>query len=586
MNHISNPNTQWAELFVDELARCGLRAVSIAPGSRSTPLALAFDQHPQIAAYLHLDERSAGFFALGMALATDQPVALLCTSGTATAEFHAAIIEARQSQVPLLVLTADRPPELRHSGANQTIDQVKMYGDHVLWAVDVALPEPHAPALALRNLRTLAGRAYATANGLVKGPVHLNFPFRKPLEPERLDSGASPAPPAQRQSPFTHFARGVLAPTEDQVASLATIINRHERGLIVCGPRCAGDPFPELAATLARVSGYPLLADPLSGLRFGPHVTNAPIVGGYDTFLRGAGPGWEPPEVVIRFGAVPTSAPLSEYLSRVAPAQHIHIRADGVWADDTHQVNHFLQADPVLVCRQLAGAVAPRTEAAWLSAVLATEATCWRALEPLLDAEFFDGAAVAAVVEALPSGARLFVGNSLPVRHLDQFGRPAPRSLGIFANRGASGIDGTTSTALGIAATSRAPLVLITGDIAFYHDLNGLLAVRQHDLSNTTIVLLNNDGGHIFRHLPVARLDPPFTRLFITPHGLDFEPAVRMYGIAYTRADGRHALREALAHSVAAPVPHVVEVRTDGLRDYEYQQTIVQRVTQAIRSTQ
>lgn len=232
-------NTLWAETFVDELARGGLQAVVIAPGSRSTPLTLAFAAHPAIRHYLHLDERSAAFFALGLALATTRPVALLCTSGTAGANYFPAIIEARMSQVPLLVLTSDRPPELRHSGANQTIDQVKLYGDQVLWGVDVALPEADAPAVALRNLRTLAARALATAAGLPPGPVHLNFPFRKPLEPALPHTPAfAPAGP-----PHTRTLRGQLLPTPNQIAELAALINQHERGLIVCGPRCEGG-FP------------------------------------------------------------------------------------------------------------------------------------------------------------------------------------------------------------------------------------------------------------------------------------------------------------------------------------------------------
>ncbi len=273
-------------IFVNELIRGGLTAVCIAPGSRSTPLALAFHANSEIRIIQHLDERSAAFFALGMALAEDKPVALVCTSGTAAANFHPAIIEAQMSQVPLLVLTADRPYELRYSGANQTIDQVKMFGDHVLWSVDVALPQADAPLSAIRNLRTLAARALACSNGIVKGPVHLNFPFRKPLEPTNRHSWivADKAPGGQR--PYTTIERGIMQPTEEQLSFLAEAITSHRRGLIICGPRCPAGDFPEAVTQLAGAAGYPILADPLSGVRFGPQVDTAHVLGGYETFLQ------------------------------------------------------------------------------------------------------------------------------------------------------------------------------------------------------------------------------------------------------------------------------------------------------------
>ena len=228
MNLNANPNTHWASVFVAELARAGLQAVCLAPGSRSTPLALAFAATPAIRLYRHLDERSAGFFALGLALASGRPVALVCTSGTAAANFHPAIIEAYYSHVPLLVLTADRPPELRQSGANQTIDQIKMFGDHARWSVEVPTPQADAPEVVLRHMRTLAARAYATAAGLVAGPVHLNFPFRKPLEPgeEAIQGnhrGATAEPVAQ--PPFTHISRGYLLPDPEQIAGLVTALS-------------------------------------------------------------------------------------------------------------------------------------------------------------------------------------------------------------------------------------------------------------------------------------------------------------------------------------------------------------------------
>ena len=581
-----NPNITWAAIFVDELARGGLKVVCIAPGSRSTPLALAFDAHPAIRVYLHLDERSAAFFALGMALAADAPVALVCTSGTAAANFYPAIVEARLSQIPLLVLTADRPPELRHSGANQTIDQVKLYGDQVLWFVDVALPQTDAPAVAIRNLGTLAARALATANGLVKGPVHLNFPFRKPLEPEIGDWTLRPSSGQGLgigDSPFTRFERGILRPANEQLDRLAAILSRYERGFIVCGPRCPGGDFAAAVAGLSRRSGYPILADPLSGVRFGEHVADTAVIGGYETFLAGGGPGWDEPEVVVRFGAVPTSRWLNAYLDRIDPAYRVHVRDNGVWADDSHRTGLFLQADAAATCRQLAQRIEQRHTSGWTEQVCATEAACWPAMsQALAEGSYFDGAAVADVVDSLPPGARLFVGNSLPIRHLDQFGRPQTKPVHAFANRGASGIDGNISTGLGIGAAGNGPLALVIGDITFYHDMNGLLAVKNLGI-NATIVLLNNNGGGIFHRLPVSQIEPPFTRLFITPHGLNFEPAAELYGLEYVCADDRESFHQAFAASMSDTRPRLIEVRTDGQSDHQRRQEVVKFVNESRR---
>ena len=575
----SNPATLYAETLVGALASAGLRHACIAPGSRSTPLTLAFAAHPAIRVWRHLDERSAGFFALGMALALEAPVALLCTSGTAGANFFPAIVEARMSGVPLLILTADRPPELRHSGANQTIDQVKLYGDQVLWSVDLPLPESDPPPVALRNLCTLAARALATAGGLRPGPVHLNAPFRKPFEPEREPLATDHWPLATSPDAGTvpEMGQGRLVPAERQITALAAPITEHPRGLIVCGPRCPGGDFSAAVVALSQAAGYPILADPLSGVRFGPWLAETVVSGGYETYLAGDGPGWEPPQVIVRFGAVPTSKALNTYLERVAPAHQLHIRSSGFWADDSHRVTRFLQADEALTCRLLAARLRPRRDHAWPARVRATERATWQALAEELHAHFFDGAVVADVVETLPPDSLLFVGNSLAVRHLDQFARPATKPLHTFANRGASGIDGNTSTALGLAAATGRPVVLVVGDITFYHDLNGLLPLRHEDLK-LTVVLLNNGGGGIFHRLRVAAFDPPFTDLFLTPHGLNFAPAAEMYGLDYALATDRPAFREAFAAALVSTTSHLLEVRTGSAADHARRRELLAHV--------
>ncbi|HFQ93158.1 MAG TPA: 2-succinyl-5-enolpyruvyl-6-hydroxy-3-cyclohexene-1-carboxylic-acid synthase, partial [Anaerolineae bacterium] len=428
-----NANIQDAWLFVDALAQSGLTAVVISPGSRSTPLTLAFDARPDIEVFLHLDERSAGFMALGMALELDRPVALVCTSGTAAANYLPAIVEANMSQIPLLVLTADRPPELRHSGANQTIDQIKLYGDHVLWSVDAPLPQADAPLVAIRNIQTLAARAYATANGLRKGPVHVNFPFRKPLEP--LDGNQLPvignqsdhrSPITGHRSPITDHRppitdHGRIHPTPQQLEKLAAVIQKHPRGLIVCGPRCPGGEFPPAAAALSRQTGYPILADPISGLRFGAWVADTAVVSAYETFLQ-TDPGWPEPEIIIRFGAVPISKWLNAWLDRISPTHRIHVRENGVWADDSHRTTAFLQLNETAVCQQLTDQFSLRENDEWVTAVTQTDAQTWQMLEQALAKNWFDGAIVAETLAHLPPDSLLFMGNSLPIRHLDQYG--------------------------------------------------------------------------------------------------------------------------------------------------------------------
>jgi 2-succinyl-5-enolpyruvyl-6-hydroxy-3-cyclohexene-1-carboxylate synthase len=580
---LKNPNLHYAWIFINALAHAGLRHVCIAPGSRSTPLTLAFDAHPEIGVHVHLDERSAGFYALGMALELDAPVALVCSSGTAVANFYPAIIEANMSQIPLLVLTADRPHELRHSGANQTIDQVKMFGNHVLWAVDMPVPQPDPPEVALRNVAQTAVRAYTTANGIRKGPVHINFPFRKPLEPEANDP-----PFTIHHSPFTihHSARGTLTATTDQLIHFTHIITEHKHGLIICGPRCPGGEFPHAVAKLAQQCGYPMVADSISGLRFGAWVDDVPIISSYETFMQAetaevfGKPRRFEPDVIIRFGAVPTSKWLNSYLDHITPAHRIHIRSNGVWADDSHRTTLFLQCDETAVCHQLTAQLKRRPKSDWEAAVRKTEDRTWERLSAALKENWFDGAAVAEVVSLLPNGVTLFTGNSSPIRHLDQYGRSCRTHIHAYANRGASGIDGNISTALGITAASKRPLIAILGDITFYHDMNGLLATSNLQLAtcNITFIVINNNGGGIFNRLPIAQHDPPFTKLFRTPHGLTFAPVAELYGMKYAQVRKRDEFKKVVIDAMTDPAPHLIELITDHQHDEQTRRVINQIV--------
>jgi 2-succinyl-5-enolpyruvyl-6-hydroxy-3-cyclohexene-1-carboxylate synthase len=585
---MSNRNILWAEIFVDELARSGLKAVCAAPGSRHTPLMLAFAKHPNIKVYSHLDERSAAFFALGMAMAWDKPVALVCTSGSAGANYFPAIVEAHQSRVPLIVITADRPPELRHSGANQTIDQIKMFGDYALWFVDTALPEAKPSALALRNLRTTANRAFATANGLRKGVVHINMPFSKPLEPTLVEGDVLEIPKgAEARFPNVHTNIEYMDLGAD-ISFLEEVYQDFERCLIIAGPQMKR-PTAFRLSEYALDCRFPILTDGTSNVRHGNRYAIEPnrasIIGGYDTFLSAIK---EKPDVIIRFGSVPTSTALNQYLASANPKHYFLIEESGVWSDDTHLLTDLYQHKEDKIIEMLFSKFRKiderRPPTTWKKMFAIAESTTWQVIDhEIATGEYFDGAVVYDVVDLIPENSSLFAGNSLSVRHLDQFGKPNGKRIRAYANRGASGIDGNISTALGLgAANPEQPLVAVVGDITLYHDMNGLLAVHRCGVP-VTIVLLNNDGGGIFNRLPINKFEPEFTDYFLTPHGLDFSHAAKLYGLDYIVANSRDEFRKAFSERVGGTQSTIIEVQTDSRKDEARRQEIVKAVQDAIK---
>lgn len=556
----ANRNTLWAGVFVEELTKLGLDSVCLAPGSRSTPLAVGFAESG-LKIYVHNDERSAAYFALGLARASQKPVALLCTSGTAPANFFPAITEANYSEVPLLVLTADRPAEMRESGANQTIDQLKLYGDHVRWFVDVPVPEANFSKHLYRYLQTLAARAYETSKFPLPGPVHLNFQFRKPLEPINVPTDR-PAwmdealLSANKTSPARlTFSHPKLIPTHEQIHFLSENISTSPQGLIVCGPRCPDGDFPARLTQLAAKLGYPILADSLSGIRFGEHV-NSVIIGGYDIFL----PTDLRPDLVLRFGDVPTSNALCDYLDTLEGVPQIHISQVQRWRDDRFRVTHAMWCDPLRVCEELDKSNwQPVTH--WLSSWQEVENKVWSEIIAIQNAPEFEGGILSDVFALLPPDSGFYIANSLPVRHLDAFVKPEQKPVHVFANRGASGIDGTISSALG-AAAQLPGLVFVTGDTSFYHDMNGLLAISRCGI-HITIIVINNNGGGIFQRLPISKFEPPFQELFTAPHGLTFEHAAKLYGIDYVQIE-RLSLKPHLEKALASNQSTIIEISSNG----------------------
>jgi 2-succinyl-5-enolpyruvyl-6-hydroxy-3-cyclohexene-1-carboxylate synthase len=561
---------------VDELVRAGVRHLCLCPGSRSTPLAMAAARQPGLRVWTHIDERAAAFFAVGLARALRAPVAVLSTSGTAAANFLPAVVEARFGRVPLLVLTADRPHELRDAGANQTIDQIRLFGTHAKWFAEVA--PPAATDGLLRYARQLAAQAAFHALDAPAGPVHLNFPFREPLVPVPAprelpldDDRTGPAWEGRADGrPYTAVVHAARLPAPEAVARLAATLRAARQGLIVCGPQ--DDPaLPGAVAALAAVLGYPVLADPLSGVRCGPHDRSL-VIDAYDLVLRvEAAAGALEPDVVLRLGAVPASRPLQQYLQRHSRAHQIV--ADGPrWTDPLRVAAQLEVAEPRALCQALAASLAHHRPAsgqtAWAARWLALNRAARAAVAQRLREidEPFEGRVFAELAGLLPDGAVLVVGNSMPVRDADTFLPSVPTRLRVLGNRGASGIDGLVSTALGAAAAGTGPVVAVLGDLAFYHDMNGLLAARLHGLA-ATIVVLNNDGGGIFNFMPQAAYPEQFEALFGTPHGLAFEHAARLYGAAYAPFEGWEAFATRVRAGLAAPGVAVVEVRTDRRRN-------------------
>jgi len=575
-----NRATLWGRAIVSELAAAGIETVCLAPGSRSTPLTVTFAEHDDIETYSILDERSAAFFALGHARRTGQPAAIVCTSGTAAANFHPAVIEADRSKVPLLVLTADRPAELHDSGANQTVDQERLYGTAVRWSR--TLPEPASESRRLRAVRVAAARAVAETTGADPGPVHLNVPVSKPLEPIEVADDIpvdfeerAPLAAQGRSGPFVRTSQGRADIDEGVAADIAADADAADRGLLVVGPRNPNASVRNGILELARALEWPVLADPLSGLRFGPHVTDVPICGGYDGYLGGAD-AWPDPDVVLRFGASPTSKILRHYL-RDATARQVVVDAAGDWPEAEFTATDHVVADPGHTARSLAAAVESSGDPAWQARFLDAEATHWSIVERARTEQFFEGAVLAGVIEGAPDPATVFVSNSMPVRDGDRFGRPREADLTVLGNRGASGIDGITSSALGAGSATAEPLILVAGDLAYYHDMNGLLSVARCGV-DATVVLVNNDGGGIFHKLPIEQFDPPFTDQFKTPHGLDFEPTGDLYGLEFERVADADALAAAYAESLDSDGTQVIEVGFDAPASHDFRDTIESRV--------
>jgi 2-succinyl-5-enolpyruvyl-6-hydroxy-3-cyclohexene-1-carboxylate synthase len=565
-----NPSTAFGVTFCDELVRCGLREVVLAPGSRSTPLAMAFANAGQQSAaqdgrlrlHVRIDERSASFTALGLAKASRRPVAVLCTSGTAAANFYPAVIEASESAVPLIVLTADRPPELRGTGANQTIDQIKLYGAAVRWFSEAGVPEAR-PGQA-GYWRSLACRAWAHAAGLaggLAGPVHLNLPLRDPLVP----GGDAPWPESLAGrpggEPWTRFA--------DQGAGGGELeLPWTERGVVVCGD---GDYDALALVELAERAGWPVLAEPSSGARRGPNALAA-----YQYLL--ATPEFlaeHQPDLIVSAGRPGLSRGQTAFLGAGSARRHVVISpGPGQWADPQRA------ATDVATRIRLTGTPGTSGAGTWLDAWRRADEAAEKAVNAVLDAaeSLTEPRLARDLVGALPGDALLWIASSQPVRDIDGGARPRA-DLHVLASRGASGIDGTTSSAIGAALAHDGPAFALIGDLALVHDAAGLALGPEEPRPDLCLVVVSNDGGGIFSSLEPAAFPGSFERLFGTPHGTRLDHLAAAFGLPYQRLEHPGDLPRALrGHGL-----RMVEVRTDRTAAAELRATLRTAATEAIR---
>jgi 2-succinyl-5-enolpyruvyl-6-hydroxy-3-cyclohexene-1-carboxylate synthase len=546
MTQMHNAGQAFATVVADEFARHGVTDAVLAPGSRSTPLALAFANDPRIRLHVRIDERSAAFLSLGVARATGSPVPILCTSGTATAHFHAAVLEADQSRIPLLVLTADRPPELRGVGANQTVDQTNLYGAAVRWSFDVGVPEARGDSV--RYWRSLVSRAVATsvgASGGAAGPVHVNVPLREPLTATSDGVGFDfPLDGRHDGRPWTTIDRAATrAPN-----SLSRAVEGAARGVLVVGDGLQSADAMAVVEFAER-SGWPVIAEPHSNAR----VPSVAVVG-VDALLRNSEfVDHHQPDLVVVVGRIGLSRAL---LGWVAGQRYELIDRDGLWSDPMRAAAALHRCD-VTALNDVTG----RADSEWATRWRQAGDAVARAMDDVLDSEpgLTEPRVARDLATALPDGAALVAASSMPIRDLDLTMRPRT-GLSVYANRGVSGIDGFVSTAQGVAIGRDGPTWALAGDLSLLHDANGLMSDDPPDI---TYVVVNNNGGGIFSILPTAQEVEPstFERLFGTPHDVDLAALAAAYGVGHSRTETAADLAEALGR--APKGLHIVEIRTD-----------------------
>lgn len=559
-----NKNLIWAEKLVNLLADSGVKHVCISPGSRSTPLTIAFDSNKKIKKHIFIDERQSGFFALGIAKQTQLPVVVVTTSGTAAVELYPAIVEAYQNRVPLIICTADRPASLRNKGANQTINQTDLYKNHIRYFYDAGLPE-----LTKQSVQKFLERVQeAVSISLTgnRGPVHINFPFDKPLEPHLTTDEISETKLIQldNYSPlkFINTTRRLFK--QKELVELSEKVNNAASGIIVVGPAIFSNQLKQKIKKLSALKRFPIFADGASNFRSDIR-ENDLIISNFDAFLRSE----EfikniQPDVILQFGRTPTSVSLENYFAKIKSDRYI-INEFGDCFDPGMTAKRIIKADVYSFIDSLIKMVkmsSLKYDTNFLKLLLTIDDLCeWLKVEFINNSHLIDETNVIwNIARNIPEKGVVFVSNSTPIRDLDFFLQKSDKNFIVHQNRGASGIDGIISTALGIAEATKERTFLLIGDLAFFHDLTSLYNAKSEHI-NLTIILLNNNGGGLFNFLPIAKEKEVFKKYFLTPLKLDFEKIIKTFGIDYKLV--RTSTQLNLAFSRRSDLPLVIEIKTD-----------------------
>jgi 2-succinyl-5-enolpyruvyl-6-hydroxy-3-cyclohexene-1-carboxylate synthase len=560
--------TRYIGALVDELSALNIKNVVISPGSRSTPISMLVNEHPDLKSYIAVDERGAAFFALGLAKSTKQPTVLICTSGTAASNYLPAISEAKESRIPLIVMTADRPHELRDIGAPQAMNQIGLYGSFVKQFIELAIPE--ASEAMYQYARTSVNRLYRSCMTAPKGPVHINIPLREPLVPN-FSIGDIFSSGKRQANAHTIITETFATISKNTICKIIELFHSNRKGLLVCGPYVEEAALHKIVE-LSKILGYPVLCDPLSNGR--QIISDETVIcDSYDTFLR-----FEEivetidSEIIIRFGAMPVSKTFTQYVQKQKECELIVIDEGDLWRDPTLRATQMISCDDLEFCNEIIQSMEQvKIDYDWLNKWKTINEKTRIGLEKVdqFD-EFFEGKIVQLLSKHLPKNSTLFVSNSMPIRDVDTFFHIQNKNLKIACNRGVNGIDGTIATALGMAAAGE-NVTLLIGDLSFYHDLNSLVLSKLHQLP-LKIVLVNNDGGGIFSFLPQSKEEKHFEALFGTPLGLDFRHATALFGGIHTLISDWFDFSDAISKNVNQL--HVIEVQTNRKENYELHQKV------------
>ncbi len=580
-----NRNSLWSELFVDQLTENGIKYACISPGSRNTPLTLAFAGNKKIKTFVNPDERSSGFFALGLAEKISGPVVLVTTSGTAVAELYPAIIEAYQRRIPLIVCTADRPPELQNCGANQTINQKNIYRNHIRKFFDAGLPSLNFAKL--EKIKQIAVDAVAISKHVNRGPVHINFPFRKPLEPESytdfIDSNLLKKIKSKKiRKAFTGNAK----PHSKEINNIVQTIKKSPEGLILCGWDMFDEDFPKLLNMFSRLTGYPVIADGISGLRFGK-ISRHNLIVNASAFLHSEAFNFLlDTKTIFMFGSAPTSNIMLDFIKK-SHAQKFLINEYGDYKDPSKTAEKIIPLNPSVFLKEIIARLQKSGNPinnSWRKKINRFDAATEKIKKhKILNAAFpFEGRIIPEVIKIIPSNSNLVISNSMPVRDLDYFASHSRKKINVYTNRGASGIDGIISTAAGIAVSSKRPTYLVIGDLAFLHDANGMNILRNYKIP-LVIILINNNGGGIFRMLPVAKNRAHFTEYFQTPQSVNFSSLTDAYGGIFRRIKSWRAF-EKLPDEKSSGNFTVYEIKTDAEKSVEHRRKYWETVKKEINS--